>query len=162
VRCQKCPKPAMVHITEVLSEESFEELHLCEDCAQRFLDQVSGGRKSPEKSDSSAELEPLPEPGSREKTPTCPHCGISFAEYRSTGRLGCLQDYDVFREDLVALLENVHGETRHCGKEPKNLERHRQVGSAKAKLSNDLRMAISREDYEEAAKLRDQIKSMEF
>src|SRR5262245_41324275 len=37
MKCQRCPKQATLHITEVLAEEQFEELHLCEDCAKKFL-----------------------------------------------------------------------------------------------------------------------------
>lgn len=151
----------MVHITEVLSEESFEELHLCEDCAQRFLDQNSGSRKSKAKGDPPEGPDAVPDSGDREKSPTCPNCGISFAEYRSTGRLGCDQDYSFFRSDLVALLENVHGETRHCGKVPQNLEKNRHLQTELSRLNDELDKAIKREAYEEAAKLRDLIKSME-
>ena len=35
MKCQKCPKQATLHITEVINDEHYEELHLCEDCAQR-------------------------------------------------------------------------------------------------------------------------------
>ena len=37
MKCQKCTKAATLHITEVLGEEQFEELHLCEECADKYL-----------------------------------------------------------------------------------------------------------------------------
>ena len=37
MKCQKCSKAATMHITEVLGEEQFEEHHLCEECAQKYL-----------------------------------------------------------------------------------------------------------------------------
>ena len=37
MKCQKCTKAATLHITEVVSDEQFEELHLCEECAHKYL-----------------------------------------------------------------------------------------------------------------------------
>ena len=47
MKCQKCTKPATLHITEVLPEEKYEELHLCEECANKYLyePQKGGGKE---------------------------------------------------------------------------------------------------------------------
>ena len=37
MKCQRCPKQATLHITEVLGEDRFDEVHLCEDCAKKYL-----------------------------------------------------------------------------------------------------------------------------
>jgi len=37
MKCQKCTKAATLHITEVVSDDQFEELHLCEECANKYL-----------------------------------------------------------------------------------------------------------------------------
>src|SRR5205807_913393 len=37
MKCQKCTKAATLHITEVVTEDQFEELHLCEECANKYL-----------------------------------------------------------------------------------------------------------------------------
>ena len=37
MKCQKCHKAATLHITEILSDDQFEELHLCEECAHKYL-----------------------------------------------------------------------------------------------------------------------------
>ena len=37
MKCNKCPKAATLHITEIISDEQVEELHLCEDCAHKYL-----------------------------------------------------------------------------------------------------------------------------
>ena len=49
----------------------------------------------------------------------CPVCQTTFLEFRNSGRLGCPYDYEVFRDELMPLLENIHDETRHSGKVPK-------------------------------------------
>ena len=37
MKCQKCNNAATLHITEVIAESQFEELHLCEQCANKYL-----------------------------------------------------------------------------------------------------------------------------
>jgi protein arginine kinase activator len=157
MKCQKCHNPATLHITEVLENEQFEELHLCEQCANKYLyePQQKGGGKS-------AGVEQAVE---GEETPfshhECPLCGMKFAEFRNSGRLGCPNDYQEFREELTPLLENIHGETRHCGKTPRRLPQNKQTQSELIQLRNRLKQAITKEDYEEAAKLRDRIRTLE-
>src|SRR6516225_1570242 len=106
MKCQKCTKAATLHITEVVADDQFEELHLCEECANKYLyepQQKGGGVKGAltgpvEESDEVSAL------NQRE----CPQCGIKFVEFRNTGRLGCPHDYEEFREELAPLLENIH------------------------------------------------------
>ena len=57
----------------------------------------------------------------------CEVCGIKFVDFRNTGRLGCPHDYQEFRDELMPLLENIHGETRHCGKTPRRLPQNKQT-----------------------------------
>ena len=151
MKCQRCPKQATLHITEVLDDQSFEELHLCEECAQKYLHQQTGSPKSPEAESERDELAVL---NQRE----CPQCGIKFAEFRSTGRLGCPHDYEAFREELMPLLENIHGETRHAGKTPRRFPQTQQAQSEMLQLRKQLQAAVTKEAYEEAARIRDQIR----
>jgi len=158
MKCQKCAKQATLHITEVISEEQFEELHLCEECAHKYLyePQQKLGAKAGilgqvEESEETAAL------NQRE----CPLCGIKFVEFRNSGRLGCPHDYQEFREELQPLLENIHGDTRHCGKTPRRLPQSQQTQSELIQLRKQLHQAVTREAYEEAAQLRDKIRKLE-
>src|SRR5262245_17568888 len=111
MKCQKCHNQAILHITEVLTQDQFEELHLCEQCANKYLyesQQKKSGAIEPGREDEGAL-------GQQE----CPACGMKFVEFRNTGRLGCPNDYQEFRDDLIPLLENIHGETKHVGKTPR-------------------------------------------
>ena len=85
---------------------------------------------------------------------TCPDCGIKFMEFRAEGRLGCPHDYRVFGRGLLPLLQRVHGATRHVGK----VAAKRPGAIQRLRLRSQLREAIAREDYEEAARLRDQLR----
>jgi len=91
----------------------------------------------------------------------CPTCKLTFRDFRSAGRLGCAHCYIAFREELVPLLENIHGETHHCGKFPKRAPDDSQKRYQLIKLRNDLRLAVVEESYEEAARLRDRIQELE-
>jgi protein arginine kinase activator len=156
-KCQKCPKAATLHITEVINEEQFEELHLCDECAQKYLygsQQQGLGHKGGEGGDEGEEASQL-------NQRTCPVCGVKFVEFRNSGRLGCPHDYQEFREELVPLLENIHGETRHRGKTPRRMPQNKQTQSELIQLRKQLHQAVTKEAYEEAARLRDRIRKLE-
>jgi|SRR4051794_20862352 protein arginine kinase activator len=158
MKCQKCTKAATLHITEIVSEDQVEELHLCEECAHKYL-------YEPQKQQAGVKAAP---PGAAEEgeepavlNRECEVCGIKFVDFRNTGRLGCPHDYQEFREELLPLLENIHGETRHTGKAPRRLPQSKQTQSELLQLRKQLLQAINKEAYEEAARLRDRIRRLE-
>jgi protein arginine kinase activator len=158
MKCQKCTKAATLHITEVLGEDRIEELHLCEECAHKYLNDSQEVKASGEKSplQGTAALE---ESGALNRA--CSICGVKFIEFRNSGRLGCPHDYQEFHDELVPLLENVHGETKHCGKVPRRLPENKRAESELVQLRKQLSQAVNQEAYEEAARLRDQIRQIE-
>ena len=91
----------------------------------------------------------------------CPVCGFSQADFKKTGRLGCAVCYDTFGEGLSGLLKGMHKGTAHIGKIParlaKTLEREQQLKD----LQRDLRKAVTEENYESAAQLRDRIRNLQ-
>lgn len=161
MKCQRCNNPATLHITEVYDDDRWEDFHLCEQCASKHLSEApSKAASSSVKASLSEHLGDLEESGLLIQA-ECTYCGLSFSDFRNTGRLGCPNDYDVFREELLPLLESIHGETRHVGKMPRRLPQTKQTQSELMQLRNRLQRAISEEDYEEAAKLRDRIQELE-
>jgi protein arginine kinase activator len=88
-------------------------------------------------------------------------CGVTFAEFRKGGRLGCPYDYIAFEEDLEPLLINIHGATAHAGKAPHNLSGTPQRQFRLKQLKEEMKDAIQKEQYEVAGKLRDRIASIE-
>ena len=153
--CEKCPKQATLHITEVLGEDRYEEHHLCEQCAEEYRDSPGGKKgKGDGLGEDDAEAASL---NQRE----CPQCGLKFVEFRNSGRLGCPHDYDAFAEELTPLLENIHGDTRHAGKCPRRVPQTQQNQTELSKLRRQLQSAVTQEAYEEAARIRDQIRQLE-
>jgi len=164
MKCQKCAKPATFHITDIERGKP-REYHFCEEHAHQHL-------RPPEEALEQAPMSELAKkligsgPGSpREPSmadkQVCPVCQISFLEFRNSGRLGCPYDYEVFRDELMPLLENIHDETRHSGKVPRRAPRNTQQQTTLIQLRNDLKRAIAAEDYELAAQIRDKIKAIE-
>ena len=90
----------------------------------------------------------------------CQICGIKFVDFRNTGRLGCPHDYIEFRDELTPLLENIHGETKHCGKSPRRQPQTQQMQNELIQLRKQLLQAVNKEAYEEAAKIRDRIRQL--
>ena len=181
MKCRACPKAAVLHITEVLADDRFEDLHFCEDCGRRYLqttgpDTTKGsGAAAADEADDFAEAidaaalvateaAALIEADGPDARP-CEVCGLKFVEFRNSGRLGCPHDYDHFREELLPLLESIHGDTVYAGKSPKAPARAtpkppRDAGELTA-LRKKLTRAVKDEDYEAAARLRDRIRELE-
>jgi protein arginine kinase activator len=155
-KCERCDRPATVHITEILGAGKFEEHHVCEQCYPKYVPgpgEKGGGKAS---ADTGGDLEDALY-GQQE----CPDCGIKFVDFRNNHRLGCSRDYQVFQTELMPLLENIHGDTKHCGKTPRRYPQTKQAEAELLQLRQRLKRAVDREDYEEAAKLRDQIRTLE-
>lgn len=94
-------------------------------------------------------------------TVRCRCCGASFEEIARSGKVGCAECYDTFRDRLMPLIQQIHGGAKHRGKVPGgDLPLARPEGQL-AVLRDRLREAIGREDFERAAVLRDGIRRLE-
>lgn len=101
----------------------------------------------------------------RDAAKKCSLCGLQFKDILSMGKAGCPTCYDTFREELADTIRSIHGGAKHCGLTP---ERRTEVSVApptekpteEEKLREALAAAISTENYEEAARLRDAIKAL--
>ncbi len=90
----------------------------------------------------------------------CPHCGFTQADFKKAGRLGCAECYQVFSEGLEGLLKTMHKGTKHMGKFPAVLKESRDLSDKLKQLQRKLDKAISEEDFEVAAQLRDELKQV--
>ena len=91
----------------------------------------------------------------------CPDCGTSYHEIASSGKVGCAQCYDTFGEELSRSIQSIHGTTSHTGTVPSRQRAKQKRFEWIKKLKKDLQNAILQEDYESAAKLRDEIRELE-
>lgn len=184
MHCQICQKNrATVHVTEVATEpvpakaqpgcvrsRAAEERHVCALCAHSLFGLVVAVAQPKVK----VNIMKLLQAAKEKSSLVCPDCGMSLAEFRSKGRLGCPKDYELFWPHLVPLLERVHNATAHVNQpgtpsdaeqdpdgeaaaDPAEDERRAHLTDLRAKLET----AIREEAYESAAKLRDAIEELE-
>jgi protein arginine kinase activator len=158
IPCQSCGQnPATIHFTEILKDDERRELHVCESCAS--AQGLTAANEIP------AMLSTLVQgvrKGGLASQTKCPECGITFDEFKTKGRFGCPKDYEVFKDSIGPLLEKIHGARRHTGRLPRGagvVEGGR--GDRLLRLRRELQHAVGAENYEEAARLRDEIRKVE-
>ena len=96
----------------------------------------------------------------------CPKCSITWDRLRQDGRAGCARCYETFAEQLHEVMERVQHAVHHTGKRPRAADkRRRRLEHLRARRDHRLEMlkrrlqeAVDGQRYEEAAKLRDQIR----
>jgi protein arginine kinase activator len=163
MKCQKCmSENAVVHLTQVVDDQ-MKTLHLCERCA---AEQGLETSTVPENFALTDYLQQLSPPG---KSPTpeaaernCAFCGLTFAEFKETGRLGCPHCWASFESDLRGLVRRIHSASQHVGKvylspDPSISEREKRLDALRRKLQR----AVELEDFERAAEIRDEIRAAE-
>ncbi len=163
IPCQRCNKArATVHMVELDPGGDKHEHHFCNSCAasegitavphesvnamlQKFLSSASSGPQAKDLA-----------------TPHCPECGMTFRDFRQRGLLGCAHDYEAFAALLDPLIERAHeGATEHLGKVPGQAGQSAKRRTELLRMRRHLSEAVEREDYEAAAKLRDQIEALD-
>jgi len=95
-------------------------------------------------------------------TEHCPVCGFTQADFKKTGRLGCSECYSTFADGLGSLIKAMHKGTKHTGKVPARLFRDIVRSDRLNELKRSLEEAVSKEDYESAATIRDEIRQLEL
>ncbi len=161
MQCDICGKrKATVHLTEIVDEQ-MSEMHLCEQCARQK------SMKMEQQFGLADLLSGLADFSKHVKTDVkevlkCEHCGMDYEDFRKFGRLGCSGCYESFQAHLTTLLKKIHGSNHHLGKSPQKVP---PATKKKIKdfhnLKDQLEQAIQVEDFEKAARLRDQIREME-
>jgi len=94
-------------------------------------------------------------------TTTCSSCGMTYGSYRKTGRVGCSKCYESFKEKLIPLIQELHGGTVHVGNVPGNYRDYEATKRQILALKSDLKVAVSREEFEKAVTIRDEITKLE-
>lgn len=164
--CDECQKrPARVHLTKIVNQEKT-ETHLCDECARKRSDQfliepsftfhnILSGLFEPE-----SVGVPVAQKQAVQRM-RCTNCGLTFADFRRLGHLGCSHCYDQFERQLEPLLRRIHGATRHTGRAPRRAAGHLRMRRELQRLREELAQAIAKEEYERAAELRDQIRQLQ-
>jgi protein arginine kinase activator len=164
MKCDNCNKPATVHLTEITQGKKIEK-HLCEQCAAQN-DILPVGKTSTPINELLSNFVMAHSGVQKEQAAACENCGMTWSDFRQNGLFGCEHDYDQFAADLSALLKSAHdGATKHEGKVPVRAggasPRPKKKAVDMSRLKKELARAVEQENYELAAKLRDQIRQAE-
>ncbi len=161
MQCDICKeREAKVHLTQIV-DGKMQKVDLCEECAkEKGVSDPTGFSLADLLLGLGAadELKPSGESGSAVR---CPACGFTQVDFKKTGRLGCPECYHVFEAGLNSLMKAMHKGEQHVGKVPGKAMRNQELSSKLKSLENALKKAVEEEKYEEAALLRDQIRSLE-
>ncbi|KAF0094184.1 MAG: UvrB/UvrC protein [Puniceicoccaceae bacterium 5H] len=153
-QCKHCQKPATIHLTQIV-DNKMHQVDLCEDCP------FKQGVTDPEGfSLADFLMKPPAVLSARQEALKCEECGFTPADFKKTGRFGCPHCYSTFSDLLQPMLRNMHKDVVHRGKTP---ERARQRVDIKRKLTEReeaMTQAISEENYEKAAEIRDEINEL--
>ncbi len=166
--CQNCgKKEAVTHIKRVVNGETSES-HLCSECASSlgytdvfsglgfgFKDLLGGLLSESQTSQNQLAI-----------AERCKKCGNSWHDIVRDGKVGCADCYRTFYDKLIPTLQRIHGRTHHNGKvsrivseeekkTPEQLKREK-----KEELQKQLEEAVAVQNFELAAKLRDEIKEI--
>ena len=154
--CDKCKKRnATVMYKQTVNGVS-EQMALCSECANQmsigglfdddfnfFGSLFTGGSTLP----------------AEEKV--CTLCGSTFEQIARDGKVGCAKCYEIFEDRLRPSIERLHGRVGHVGRKPKGTPQMNEKTDKIKTLKEKLAKAIQNENFEEAAKLRDEIRGLE-
>ena len=157
--CQSCKKnEATTHVKRIVNGQ-IEEYDLCHECAKKmgYTNLFSGFENEWNSLLGSFFGGGLP---SKTSATRCKSCGSSFSEIAKRGIVGCPDCYDTFYDELLPSIRKIHGNTQHNGKFPARAGKQLALVNELESLQEQLNEAVSRQEFEKAAQLRDRINSL--
>jgi protein arginine kinase activator len=166
--CERCKiNDATIHLTEIIKNVK-SEIHLCENCAREIglNAKLSNFTLSIPEMLSFLDANEINE---RSDDLRCKTCNYSFIDFSKTGKLGCPDCYESFKDALAPTILSHHGEKKHIGKSPvygitslkeAPARASSDMHASCAELQRQLKSAVLEERYEDAAVLRDRIKEI--
>lgn len=173
--CDECKKnEATIHLTNILNGKKTER-HLCGDCAGKHNIQNFGVTEFPGFMNMGGSMFDndfftndfftnaiYPEGVlQRRHEQHCPQCGMTFDEFNRNGRFGCDECYSAFASEIAPLVKRLQGSLNYEGRVPGRGNGVFRTKHQIKRLRQDLQKAVAEEQFEEAARLRDEIKTLE-
>ena len=159
--CDECgDNEAIIHLTNILNNQ-ITTSHLCESCAaEKGLEPGVTMGNLPLTDFLTQTGKTLSESGGT--AGPCAYCGMKLEEFKKKGRLGCPHCYVTYEPHLRNLLRRLHGSAQHTGKvylppDPTDTQKQERLAGLRRKLDH----AVETEDFEQAARIRDMIKTLD-
>ena len=181
MKCENCGKnEANVKYTQIINGEK-KQMFLCEECSEKlgindihFNMPINFTSFLTDFFDDMNDIALMPTLGGMTNTLKCKNCGLTWDDFIHTGKFGCSNCYDEFESRIDPILQSFQGSNRHIGRLGKvvkgnnikenlddKMEKEDSNMGKIEKLKKDLKQAVKEERYEDAAKIRDEIKKEE-
>jgi protein arginine kinase activator len=165
MKCDFCDQKATVFLTQLV-EGQMKKVCLCDNCAKErgvtdptgfsLADLLLGGIPGGPGTTPVTGIKHSPGNGKK-----CMTCGFTLDDLKRVRRFGCSECYTTFSEEVSQMVRGMHKGTSHLGKVPQGLMaiqfRHQRIEELRARLDQ----AIASESYEEAAGIRDEIRTLD-
>ena len=177
MKCDICHKnEATIHIQEIMKGQK-KNLNICPECASEknlteseiegfnlseILYNLSSQMMNSGNSSAKEQELPITDPALlAQPLVVCGKCAWDTSKFRETGRLGCAQCYSAFEPILRNAIRSMHKGGVHVGKHPDAVEgTNAEIATKVMSLQKELEQHVTKEEYEEAAKLRDRINKL--
>lgn len=168
--CEACKKNEAVFHYKANHNGEVTEKHLCAECADKsglmaqnfpnvgMLSGLSGGMLGELLG---GMIGTTGGKGAVKEAAVCPFCGMRINQLMQNGKAGCAKCYQTFRSALSPTIHKIHGNTVHTGKAPEGMREYLKEKNKLTDLKRRLQESIDRQEYEDAAKLRDEIRAFE-
>jgi len=155
ISCVGCAFPPNLFLTQIVNGKTI-MASLCAECRHLLEVTQSAGfnlvwmvlNQSPEE-----QIQEIP-------NECCGACGFTTANFKKSGMLGCAHCYSVFFYSLETILPEMHRGVRHHGKAPARLRMQGDIEQRRSEITAQLEGAIAIEDFEAAARLRDELQTL--
>ncbi len=163
--CEQCGLNEAVRHYRITVNGETEQHHLCASCAAQVLPGLDPWSESQET------LFPMPLILSELVSPKpaqnpvevsgCPGCGSRLADISQRGQAGCAECYSFFSQVFTPYVQRMYGKAIHTGRIPRGASQELRRRRALEQLREELQSCIKDQNFEKAAELRDQIRTLE-
>ena len=170
MKCQNCKVNEATQKVMCNINGNKSEMYLCPECAKEITESIVPSAQSFYDDFSLGSLagalfgmNPLShvsEPEILKAKRQCPNCKTTYDEFSSSGKLGCSCCYETFHDRRLRPLTQIHGTFEHIGKIPSRSGQKLKTSRKIEKLNMELSDAITKQEFEKAAELRDEINKL--
>lgn len=157
--CEECNQNLATVVITVLVNGETRTRHLCQTCVGKIQNSFQQGDIQSFLSSLMSSISSSVHSSAAPKL-TCSRCHLTYEEFQKTGKLGCAQCYEDFRDQLKPLLLRIHGRSQHAGRIPAMNAAAQEKKKVIAELRTKMDQAVAQENFEEAAVLRDRLKQL--
>lgn len=158
--CEECKVNEASFTLSVMMGDEVTTRHLCGDCMAKMNMNIASGNIKSLLSSILTAITGGDTADEQQPEVVCPRCRTTLSQFTKSGRLGCPACYEAFHEQLQPMLLQIHGRVQHAGRKPLATEDAQRSRYQQEDLTRQMEQAVAVEDFETAARIRDQLKAL--